>query len=104
MDQTNHNFSHLIKRAFSFDHCDKIVIKDPDDVIGYRKFVERLRVHIFFNGLDAEFELVRGVILIKDQILNLVEAYAYVHCDSISRTSLNGEADRVESYNGGTSS
>ncbi|XP_068667810.1 uncharacterized protein [Aristolochia californica] len=38
------------------DHRDSIIMKDPDDVIAYRKSVERLRVHIFLNGLDAEFE------------------------------------------------
>ena len=31
-------------------------MNDFDDVIVYKKSVERLRVHIFLNGLDAEFE------------------------------------------------
>ena len=38
------------------NHHDKIVMNDFDDVIVYKKSVERLRVHIFLNGLDAEFE------------------------------------------------
>ncbi|XP_068650626.1 uncharacterized protein [Aristolochia californica] len=79
-----------------FDHRDKTIMKDPDDVIAYRKSVERLRVHIFLNGLDAEFEQVRGEILRKDPILDLEEAYAYVRRDSVRRTTLNTEVDRVE--------
>ena len=72
-------------------------MKDHDNVIAYRKSVERLRVHIFLNGLDAKFEQVRGEILRKDPILYLDEAYAYVRCDSIHKTTLNGEVDHGES-------
>ncbi|XP_068636051.1 uncharacterized protein [Aristolochia californica] len=78
------------------DHRDRTIMKDPDDVIAYRKSFERLHVHIFLNGLDAEFEQVRGEILRKDPILDLEEAYAYVHRDSIRRTTLSSEFDRVE--------
>ncbi|XP_068638542.1 uncharacterized protein [Aristolochia californica] len=75
---------------------DGIIMKDPDDVIAYRKSIEILRVHIFLNRLDAEFEQVRGEILKKDPILDLEEAYAYVRRDSVRRTTLNNEVDRVE--------
>jgi len=79
------------------DHRDKTVMKDPDDVITYRKSVERLRVHIFLNGLDVEFEQFQGEILTKDPILDLEEAYAYVRRDAVHRITLNNEADHVES-------
>ena len=72
-------------------------MKDPDDVITYRKSIERLRVHIFLNGLDAEFEQIQGEILRKDPILDLEEAYAYVRRDAVRRNTLNNEIDHGES-------
>ena len=33
------------------DHRDKVVMKDPDDVVAYQKSVERLRVHILIMVL-----------------------------------------------------
>ena len=49
-------YGDLVEIFQELDHRDKIVMKDPDDVIAYKKSVERLRVHIFLNGLDEEFE------------------------------------------------
>ena len=40
------------------DHHDKVKMNNPDDIIMYMAYVEKLRIHIFFNGLDAEFEQV----------------------------------------------
>ena len=42
------------------DHRDKFKMKDPDDVIMYKTMIEKLRIRIFLNGLDADFEQVRG--------------------------------------------
>ncbi|XP_068667815.1 uncharacterized protein [Aristolochia californica] len=89
-------YGDLVEIFQELDHHDRIIMKDPDDVIAYRKSVERLCVHIFLNGLDAEFEQVRGEILRKDPILDLEEAYAYVRRDSVRRTTLHNEVDRVE--------
>ncbi|XP_068667652.1 uncharacterized protein [Aristolochia californica] len=86
-------YGDLVENFQELDHRDRIIMKDPDDVITYRKSIERLRVHIFLNGLDAELEQVRGEILRKDLILDLEEAYAYVRRDSICRTTLNSEVD-----------
>ncbi|XP_068655735.1 uncharacterized protein [Aristolochia californica] len=98
--QTGHPLStyygDLVENFQELDHHDRIIMKDPDDVITYRKFVERLRVHIFLNGLDVEFEQVRGEILRKDPILDLEEAYAYIRRDSVHRTTLHNEVDRIE--------
>ncbi|XP_068666389.1 uncharacterized protein [Aristolochia californica] len=98
--QTGHPLStyygDLVEIFQELDHRDRTIMKDPDDVISYRKSFERLRVHIFLNGLDAEFEQVRGEILRKDPILDLEEAYAYVRRDSVRRTTLNSEVDRVK--------
>jgi hypothetical protein len=52
-------------------------------LFAYKKSIERLRVHIFLNGLDAEFEQIRGEILSRDPVLDLEETYAYVRRDSI---------------------
>ncbi|XP_068668949.1 uncharacterized protein [Aristolochia californica] len=89
-------YGDLVENFQELDHRDRTIMKDPDDVIAYRKSVERLRVHIFLNGLDAEFEQVCGEILRKDPILDLEEAYAYVRRDSVRRTTLKSEVDRVE--------
>lgn len=42
-----------------FDHRDMILLKDLDNVIAYRKFVEKLWAHIFINGLYAEFDQIQ---------------------------------------------
>ncbi|KAH0781796.1 hypothetical protein KY290_001394 [Solanum tuberosum] len=47
-------------------------------VIHTHSIMARLRVHIFLNGLDAEFDQVRGEILRKDPKLDLESTYAYV--------------------------
>ncbi|XP_068666512.1 uncharacterized protein [Aristolochia californica] len=49
-------YGDLVKNFQELDHRDRIIMKDLDDVIAYRKSIERLRVHIFLNGLNAEFE------------------------------------------------
>ncbi|KAL6339315.1 hypothetical protein AAG906_028037 [Vitis piasezkii] len=60
-------------------------MNDPDDFITYKKSVERLWVHIFLNGLDAEFEQIRGEILRRDPVLDLEETYVYVCRDFVCR-------------------
>ena len=62
-----------------------------------KKSVERLWVHIFLNGLDADFEQIRGEILRKDPALDLKETYAYVRHDVVRRAALNGEREYSES-------
>ncbi|GMY19878.1 retrovirus-related pol polyprotein from transposon RE2 [Fagus crenata] len=89
-------YGDLIEIFQELDHRDKIVMKDPDDVIAYKKSVERLRVHIFLNGLDGEFEKIRGEILRRDPVLDLEETYAYVRCDFVGRAALNGEPEHSE--------
>ena len=49
-------YGDLIEFFLELDPRDKIVMNNFDDIIAYKKSVERLRVHIFLNGLDAEFE------------------------------------------------
>ncbi|KAL0393487.1 UNVERIFIED_CONTAM: Retrovirus-related Pol polyprotein from transposon RE1 [Sesamum latifolium] len=90
-------YGDLVEIFQEMDHRDKIVMKDPDDIITYKKSVERLRVHIFLNGLDAEFEQIQGEILRKDPPLDLEETYAYVRRDFIRRTTMNGDSNQSES-------
>ena len=47
-------YGNLIEIFQELDHRDRTEMKDSDDIITYRRSVERLRVHIFLNGLDAE--------------------------------------------------
>ncbi|KAJ0077452.1 hypothetical protein Patl1_35693 [Pistacia atlantica] len=91
-------YGDLVEIFQELDYRDKVVMKDPDDVIEYKKSVKRLRVHIFLNGLDAEFEQLRGEILRKDPALDFEETYAYVGHDAIRKTTLNGEIDHHESF------
>ena len=90
-------YGDLVEIFQELDHHDRTTIKDPDDVITYRKSVERLRVHIFLNGLDAEFEQIQEEILRKDPIFDLEEAYAYVCRDAVRRSTLSNETDHGES-------
>ncbi|KAL6335102.1 hypothetical protein AAG906_026482 [Vitis piasezkii] len=48
------------------------------DITAYRKSIERQWVHIFFAGLDGDFEQVRGEILRKDPLPDLEECYALI--------------------------
>jgi hypothetical protein len=84
-------YGDLMEIFQELDHRDRTEMKDLDDVITYRRSVERLRVHIFLNGLDAEFEQIQGEILRKDPVLDLEEAHAYVRRDVVRRATLNNE-------------
>ena len=53
-------------------------------------------MHIFLVGLDGDFEQVRGEILRKDPILELEACYALVHCESVRRTTMIGEPEKIE--------
>ena len=46
-------------------------------------------MHIFLNGLDAEFDQLRGEILRKDPVLDFEDTYAYVRRDGIRKTMEN---------------
>ena len=71
-------------------------MKDPEDVVIYRKFVERLKVHIFLAGLDEEFDQVRGEILRKDIITDLEECCSFIRRDkreNVWQNKLNKKVD-----------
>ena len=53
-------FGELIEFFWEFDHHDKVVMKDLENITTYGKFIEWLRVHIFLFGLDIDFEQVCG--------------------------------------------
>ena len=76
-------YGELVEIFQELDYRDKFIMKDPDDIVTYKKFVARLRVHIFLSGLDAEFEQIRGEVLRKDPLMDLDDTYAYVHRDAI---------------------
>ncbi|XP_048227838.1 uncharacterized protein LOC125369450 [Ricinus communis] len=73
------------------DHRDKVVMKDPDDVVVYKKSIERLRVHIFLVGLDDHFEQVRGEILRQESTSGLEESYALIRREENRRVTLKGD-------------
>ncbi|KAF9666501.1 hypothetical protein SADUNF_Sadunf16G0235700 [Salix dunnii] len=56
-------YDELVEIFQELDHRDKISMKDLDDLMAYKKSIERLRVHVFLNELDADFEQLRGEIL-----------------------------------------
>ena len=73
------------------DHRDKVVMKDPEDIVAYRKTIERLRVHIFLAGLNGEFEQIRGEILRKESVPDLEGCYFLVRRESVRHATLKGE-------------
>ncbi|KAL5856502.1 hypothetical protein ACOSQ3_003960 [Xanthoceras sorbifolium] len=75
------------------DHRDTIIMKDADDIVAYKKSIERLRVHLFLAGLDGAFEQVQGDILRTDPIPDLEECYALVRREIVRQTTLKGECD-----------
>ncbi|KAL5803347.1 hypothetical protein ACOSQ4_031652 [Xanthoceras sorbifolium] len=79
------------------DYRDNINMKDPEDVVMYKGVVERLRIHIFLNGLDSEFDRVRGEILRMDPKLDLESTYAYVRCEANRRALLAGQLNTPDS-------
>ena len=51
-------YGELVEIFQELDHYDKVKMKDLDDIILYKAHVEKLRIHIFLNGLDVEFKQV----------------------------------------------
>ncbi|KAH9656598.1 retrovirus-related pol polyprotein from transposon RE1 [Citrus sinensis] len=86
-------YGELVEIFRELDHRDKVVMKDPEDVVIYRRSVERLRVHIFLAGLDEEFDQVRGEILRKDIIPDLEECYSLIRREDIRQSKLNKKVD-----------
>ncbi|KAH9718177.1 cytochrome P450 family 96 subfamily A polypeptide 10 [Citrus sinensis] len=86
-------YGELIEIFRELDHRDKVVMKDPEDVVIYRRSVERLRVHIFLAGLDEEFNQVRGEILRKEIISDLEECYSLIRREDARQSKLNKKVD-----------
>ncbi|KAI4323948.1 hypothetical protein L6164_023519 [Bauhinia variegata] len=79
-------YGELVEIFQELDHRDTVVMKDPDDVITYKKSIERLRVHIFLAGLDEEFDQVRGEILHKELVPGLEECHALIRREATGHT------------------
>ena len=86
-------YGELIEIFRELDHRDKVVMKDPEDVVIYRRSVERLRVHIFLAGLDEEFDQVRGEILRKEIIPDSEECYSLIRREDVRQSKLNKKVD-----------
>lgn len=89
-------YEELVEIFWELDHRDKVVMKDPDDVIAYQKSIERLRVHIFLDGLDSDFEQVRGEILCKEPVPDLEDCYSLIRWEAVRRVTLNTEIENTE--------
>lgn len=81
-------YGELIEIFRELDHRDKVVMKDPEDVVVYNKSIERLRVHIFLAGLDETFDQVRGEILRRDTIPDLEECYSQIRREEARQNAL----------------
>ena len=64
-------YGELVEMFQELDHRDKVKIKDPDDIIMYKAYVEKLRINIFLNDLDVEYEQVQRDIHHIDPSLDL---------------------------------
>ena len=71
-------------------------MKDPDDIVAYRKFIERQGVHIFLARLDSDFEQVRGEILRKNPVPDLEECYALIRREAVRHASMKAESDNPD--------
>lgn len=80
------------------DHRDKVIMTDPEDIVAYRKSIERLRVHIFLVGLNSEFEQVRGEILCKEPVPDLEGCYFLVRQEAVRHATLKGESGNPEAF------
>ncbi|KAI4348030.1 hypothetical protein L6164_008793 [Bauhinia variegata] len=89
-------YGELVEIFQELDHRDTVVMKDPDDVITYKKSIERLRVHIFLAGLDEEFDQVRGEILCKELVPGLEECHALIRREAVRRATLKEETRTSE--------
>lgn len=69
------------------NHRDKTKMKDPDDVLEYKKSVDRLRVHIFLAGLDGDFEQICREILRKDSTTDIEECYSIVRREAARQST-----------------
>ncbi|KAH9718241.1 hypothetical protein KPL71_022141 [Citrus sinensis] len=86
-------YGELIEIFRELDHRDKVVMNDLEDIVIYRRSVERLRVHIFLAGLDEEFDQVHGEILRKDIIPDLEECYFFIRKEDVRQSKLNKKVD-----------
>lgn len=89
-------YGELIEVFRELDHRDKVVMIDPEDIVAYRKSIERLRVHIFLAGLNGEFEQVRGEILRKEPVPDLEGCYFLVRREAVRHATLKGESGNPE--------
>ncbi|KAB5511940.1 hypothetical protein DKX38_028968 [Salix brachista] len=90
-------YGELVEIFQELDYRDNVKMRDPEDLIMYKRAVEKLRTHIFLNGLDAEFEQVQGEILRMDPSLDLESSYAYVRREANRRLLLNKDMTTSDS-------
>ncbi|KAL4569194.1 hypothetical protein LXL04_024828 [Taraxacum kok-saghyz] len=88
-------YGELTTIFLELDHCDKVVMKYPDDVKAYRKAIDRLRVHIFLAGLDTMFEQINGEIQRKDPIPELEECYALIRREGTRHATLMNDVGNL---------
>lgn len=82
-------YGELMEIFQELDHRDKVIMKDPDDVIAYQQSIERTRVHIFLAGLDKSFDQLRREILRREPLLSLEECYSLVRREAVRSSALN---------------
>lgn len=61
-----------------------------EGVVQLHAAMARLRVQIYFSGLDAEFDQARGAILRKEPKQDLESSYAYVRRESQQKKTMGG--------------
>ena len=89
-------YGKLTKFFYELDHRDKVVMKDPEDIVACQKSIERQQVHIFLAGLDGDFEQVREEILCKDPLPELEECYALIQQEAVRHASMKVESDNLD--------
>ena len=74
-----------------FQEIDHLIVAQEEEFLGViqtHSIMVRLRVHIFLNGLDVEFDKVHGEILWSDPKFNLKSTYAYIRGEFQQRQTM----------------
>ena len=91
-------YKELVENFQEFNHCDKVVIKDVDNIVVFKKSIDRLKVHIFLAGLDGDFEQIYKKILLEELVPNQEECYFFVRHEVVHHNTLKGKFENPKVF------
>ena len=91
-------YKELVENLEEFNHYDKVVIKDVDSIVVFKKSIDWLRVHIFLTELDGDFEQIYKKILHKELVPDLEECYSFVHHEAVHQNTSKGKFENPKAF------